>query len=935
MKKISHARKVLAGIACFGLLLVFMSQAAFSQGFINREDRPRWGDRYENFSNYDLRRYPRTLVRKQGKREGNIEWVNPVWHGPADPVSFDQFGNFLLPGGDIYNLTWDKSPAGASQVYGANAANIFNNLMISSDEFSNWQTKFMIGTNLRAYFTPSTLKRTNFNGVRWDASSRKNSFTFLASVGGTNLFGAYWQSILGDVLKLGGTFVTRQRGTQSYSNHDIDSGLNGLHEKDMPRYVYVLVTDDSPEDERNGARVYDIKAMVNGKEADLPMRSFTLSNVLRQRKFSDGKWQEEYQFRNYYRTKAEYQAYIPENVEDIQYSSGSWILGLLNAAALRQFFEKGPKGVLGYVNIYDPENPEDSAGRQFKADFSQGYVDVYGTDVLIYEYLVPAGARSLSFNVLCANDYCLDIVAALPSRKQDEVPSWDTQPGTEAWSGNWSPIYDKRHCKKAPGNVGDFSNTGWVKIEYNRLTGINAYGLNMELNWRGLFVRAEINEYNAKWSYPIHEYMKGEKNEDTNARAWFVNFEKDFGKWSFGGEVFNYPNEYMQYWAPIDDNDDNNRYTGGGEYPGMNVDWDRAPGNQHIDTYFSGQPYLTYYFDSISFGDDFNHNGIIDERENDTSADLPYDRDSKGQHYFLKLKPRDLSLLSLGHYDINQEYQKGRNLTDYVKAEHMQRLSSFFEYGLFHRTQRVKDNYKSNKWYSQYWGPSGRFNNLAYNDSWVNSSMVKTLITPIANLNIINSFSYNSVHRLGEMVTIEGSTMQETLKAPRDIISATSIHKIDYTFRLADFRLLPDIVWRGVRLMREKRIKEFRIQPQFKYVSGHYTADLQYRNNGGHSYNYYPILRFDYKVAPKTDLRFAMQGFPGFMEKRRNSGDRLHDEDRRRMFFGFETRTLYQGFNLLVTTGMRRDKRQWVESHGRKEIGNTVYSIEIRCEAAR
>ena len=951
MKKICRFRKIYAGIACFCVMMLGFVQSPDAQGFISRETRPRWEDRYENFSNYDLRKYPDTLIERLDKQESDSEFSNPVWHGPADPVTFDRFGNFLLPGGDIYNLTWDMSDVGARNFYGDNAANIFNNLMISSDEFSNWETKFMVGTNLRAYFTPSTLKRTNFNGVRWDASSRKNSFTFLASVGTrppsdyerqswhyNNLFGAYWESILGDVLKLGGSFVTRQRGTESYSNKDIASGFRGIKEKEMPRYIYVIVTDDSPEDATNGTRVYQVKAYVNGKEAQIPQRSFMIKDIINIPKFTDLQWQSQYLYSR--DLDGEAIPYIPETIENVQYTKGSWFLDLINAGdpgvVLRQIFNKsGEAGVLGYLNIEDPDNPEDPQGRIFGADLSQGYLEAYGTDAIIYEFLIPPQARELSFNVLVANDYCIDVIAAIPSRQQESMGAWEDKPGGETWvGGNWSPLYETKHCRKAPGKIADYSNTGWVKVDYNRLTGVNVYGLNLELKWRGLFVRGEINEYNSLWSYPIHQYLEGEKTRKESTRAWFINVEQDFGKWSVGGEVFNYPNEYMEYWSTIDDNDDNDRYVGGSEYPGLNIDWDRAPNNQHIDTRWTGSPYITYYYDRISFGDDFNHNGIIDERENDFSPDLPYDRDSKGQHYFLKIKPREYTLLSFGHYNIEQEYFDGQNLTEYFKAEHMQRISSIFEFGVFHRTERVKDDYKSNKTYTQYWGPSGRFNNLAYKNAWVNSSMLKTRFSPISNLNIINNFKYDSIHRVGDL-SIEGSYVQQSLKAPADIVTSSSVHKADYTFRLADFRLIPDIFWRGYRIFREKRIKEFKLQPQFKFEHTYYTQDLHTKNNGGHYYSYYPVLRFDYRVAPKTLLRCALQGFPGFMEKRRDTGDKLHDINRRRMFLGFETTTLYQGFNLLVTSGMRRDKQSWVKSYGRREVGSTEYFIELRVEASR
>lgn len=961
MKKLSHLKRY-AGLAFCCLLFIGFGNSSSAQTFISREDRPRWGFIYENYGDYDYRlprNYKDNLLRRFDKSSTDREWVNPAWHGPANPVTYDQFGNFLLPGGDIYNLTWDKSTVGASQVYGDNAASIFNNLMISSDEFSNWQTQFMVGTNLRVYFTPSTLKRTNFNGIRWDASSRKNSFTFVASVGSNpsnarldapptesdyrNLFGAYWQSVLGDVLKIGGSFVTNQRGTQSYSNRDIDSGITGIKEVDFPRYMYVVVTDGTPEDTRQGARVYQIKAILDGKESNLPNRVFKIQNFINQITFQDGK----FNIQNQVLVRADgTSSFIPEAIENFEFSTGSWFYKIMksstynsNDAIYRQLFTKGAgknkTDVLGYVNVWNFDNPSDNSGRYYSTDTNKGYVDAYGTDVIIYEYEIPAGVRSVDFALNIANSYCIDIIAAMPSRQQAGMGDWNDAGYGESWGGsNWSPKYDIKHCKKSKGNVSDFSNTSWVKVSYDRLTGVNVYGLNMDFNWRGLSIKGEINEYNALWAYPVHEYLKGGNTNITSARAWFINIEKDFKIGSLGGELFNYPKEYMEYWAPIDDNDDNNRNVGLSEYPGLNVDWDRSADGHFIDSTWNGEPYIEYYFDGLSYGDDFNHNGIIDERENDYSADLPYDRDSKGQHYFVKLKPRDLSMLSLGYYDIKQDYQEGRNKTEYAKFEHTQKLGSFFEYGIFHRTERIQDDYRSDKTYSQYWGPSGRFNNRAFRDAWYNTSFVKTTFTPIPNFNIINNFKYDSINRVGDL-TIDGSDVERTMRAPRDIASFSTVHKADYTFRVADLRVIPDLYIGDTRIFKEKKIKEFKFQPQFKLEQSYSTANLFWSTKSGHYYRYYPVLRFDYRVAPKTLLRCAIQGLPGLMDISRNSANSINDQNVRKMFLGFETTTLYQGFNLLVTSGMRRTKQQWVKSYGRTETGYTQYFIELRCEASR
>lgn len=860
------------------------------------------------------------------------------------PVTYDQFGNFLLPGGDIYNMQWDMSRVGASSSTDAGGTNfysgVFNNLMISTDEFSNWRTNFMIGNTLRAYFTPSTLKATNFQGIRWDASSRKNQVSLIASTGevsGLNdrpMFGVHWQSILGDILKVGGTFVTRQRGTQSYSHQDIDQSIST-----PPRYVYLMVTDDSPYDTTNGPRVYDVRVVINGDDVtdNIPTRAYKVPDVLNSKRFYNDEFQKQVVFMR------GNDPVVPKIVENVQYNSESWLLDLLQDSTegtnrINNLFHKsGEIGTFGLINLphnLDVNNPE---GSLYGVDTSKNrFLEANGTDVIIYEFLIPKDAKNLGFKVLAANDYCIDIMAAMYRRTQLTEADWDADPFSSAWEGNWSIVWDGKHCAKAKGNTKDLSNMKYVTVNYDRLSGVNVYGLNMELNWRGLFLRAEYNRYNEKRSYPTPEVMAQGDEEDYDASAWFVNAEKDFGKFSVGGEWFDYPREYMRYWSFVDDNDDNDLYnssaTGNGsstsaEYPGLDVDWDRT-----VDTTWRGEPYLLYHFDSISFGDDFNHNGIIDIRENDDQQDLPYERDSYGSHYFLKIKPRELTTISFGHYDVKQEYADGENLTQYLKFEHMQNIGTFAEIGVYHRTERTKDDYKSDQYYRQYWGPSGYFNNYAYKDAWVNTSMLHTKLMPFTDFNIINDVKYDVINR--QTTEFDGTEDQLHRTAPKDIVKASFIHKADYTLRIADARLIPEVYIGDFRLMKTRRIKELKIQPMFKFVNSYFTRDLHANMFGGHSYSMYPILRIDYRVAPSTILRTGFQGFPGFPEIIRNTANEILDRDRRRMIVALENRSLYQGFNLLVLMGVRYDKEEWVDSLSRIEPGKTEYFITIRSETS-
>ncbi|MBN1291918.1 MAG: hypothetical protein JXB48_08775 [Candidatus Latescibacteria bacterium] len=927
-------KKMVIRAAVLGLSMILLVGSSYGEGFISREYRPRWYQPYENFGNYDLRRYPEYYQEASTGRQY------------LSPVTYDQFGNFLLPGGDIYFMKWDRSRVGATATTDASTTSyynqVFNNLMISSDEFSNWQTKFLIGSSLRAYFTPSTLKKTVFSGIRWDASSRKNNVTLIASPGARSMYGLHWQSILGDILKIGGTFVSQQRGTLSNSHQDIDTNI-----RTGPRYVYLVVTDDSPEDTENGPRVFDVKVKANGEYINVNSRVFKITDLASRKRYYNGDFQKQYIF-----TRSSTTPFIPQNVESLAYNQGSWFLSMMSSNTLNDLFSKTDAiNYFGYVNLPDPSDPvEDGNSRLFAADKSRGYVEANGTDAIIYEFLIPYATRDLVFDVTAANDYCIDIVAAMYRITQTGEADWNDRPFTPAWNGKWSIQYDAKHVTKAQGNVKDLSNMQTVSARYDRLSGVNVYGLNMELNWRGLFVRAEFNEYNEHRSYPLPETWAGSKNFTETEQAWFVNVEKSFseGKWSVGGEVFNYPRGYMDQsgasrgyfdganWSLVDDNDDDDQTAGSTtyEYPGLDADFDRQR-----DFIWSGSayPWINYYFDGVAWGDDYNHNGLIDERENDDQDDLPYERDSKGGHYFLKLTPRESSIFTFGHYDIEQEFFEGRNLTSYFKMEHVQRVTSWAEIGVFHRTQRVQDDYKSNQYYRQYFGNTGYFNNLAYKDAWANTSFLHTrlnLVPEWGDLNIINDLKYDVVNRLGD-VDFYGTEDQKRRKAPKDIITTSSVHKADYTLRVADYRLIPEVRLGDRRIIKERRIKELKIQPMIKFSNAYFTRDLYYHYLNGHSYTLFPLLRVDYRVAPNTILRLGIRGIPGFPEMRRDSARRLLDKDVRNYLVAFENRSLYQGFNLLVTMGISNTKEEWVESFGRKQPGVTEYFISIRSEASK
>jgi hypothetical protein len=222
-------------------------------------------------------------------------------------------------------------------------------------------------------------------------------------------------------------------------------------------------------------------------------------------------------------------------------------------------------------------------------------------------------------------------------------------------------------------------------------------------------------------------------------------------------------------------------------------------------------------------------------------------------------------------------------------------------------------------------------------------------LKPIENLNIINDVlskvtKYFSDPILSAPFTIKEHTQKQTpFKTNKQTVDFTFVNKADYTINITDRQLYPDVYFHGYRILKEKRIKEFKIQPMVKYTHRYYTA---YNVRLGEYFIYspstlYPVIRMDYRVAPNTLFRCGFQGVPGFPEmyRIRNVNKyyeyRLNEYDMRRMILAFENRTLYQGFNLYVVMGVTKTKKIWVYSAGRKEEGNTQYFITVQSESSR
>jgi len=222
-------------------------------------------------------------------------------------------------------------------------------------------------------------------------------------------------------------------------------------------------------------------------------------------------------------------------------------------------------------------------------------------------------------------------------------------------------------------------------------------------------------------------------------------------------------------------------------------------------------------------------------------------------------------------------------------------------------------------------------------------------LKPIQGMNVINDVKAVLNKDFGDAYTsawytiYEHQIKQTPIKQNRRNTKFYFVHKADYTMRILDRQIIPDLYVGGLRILKAKRIKDMSIQPQIKFENNFWTAyNVRLGEWYQHqTYNLYPILRIDYQLAPNTKFRFGMQGFPGFEERfcvgnvERYTEYVLSEWNKRRYIIAFENRTLYQGFNLVVLLGMKREKTTYVESMGRDEPGNTQFFFTIQPEASR
>ena len=596
---------------------------------------------------------------------------------------YNYFGEFLAEGYHAFRL--DEQRPGAS-VIGKDAVyrGLFNTLLVARSSHGEFSAALTIGDDIRHTLSALTMQRAGFNGMRWELVYPRHRLTLLASRGfdsddfpafrsfstpvvvdptgsGYDLLsstmvveeeenpvytlGGRWEGDIGPALTLGATLVNQQQlNSLAGRKGGVLRGSVPYPEMLPPQRLRLRVTDDGAPEEGPGAAVYEVEL-------------------------------------------------------ELEATDGG-IHSLLSS---------------------DPESPNYHAGLEPVINGGRrvgGHLEVRGDEELVYTFRLPVEVtpRRARFRVEAANDFRISV----------------SQRHTIPRQANPTTPYTTLH--RARGRRGDFSNRKELALDYGLATGQSLFGLDFAADLVGLKLKGEVVVNSLYRKFPV----LGGRNLDRRARAWYLTAVKTadrFHHLSFGAELFymgpryggGYDSRrggvvlYTDVGGPdrrrrgaaeyvlVDDNDDRDRYADdnskdfpgssdpqAGVYPGLDEDNDNIPDDDRNGNGIPDfqEPFLLFYSDPQEFvyGPDMNNNGVIDSRENDAKPDYPYDRDRRGRHFMVSLRPLPGLELGAGNYRLRTIVVGGRALSTYLRASYRFADPRRYELRLNHDSKRVRDD---------------------------------------------------------------------------------------------------------------------------------------------------------------------------------------------------------------------------------------------------
>ncbi|HIE04780.1 MAG TPA: hypothetical protein EYP61_08480 [Candidatus Latescibacteria bacterium] len=873
--------------------------------------------------------------------KGGEPYVNYAYEGyrPYESVlfgrdrrpQFDELGQFLMNGIRVFELREFRTiyPTPGTLIAKPEFyQDYLNRLVISKESYGGGISRLIVGDYIRTKFTSLTLDKATINGIRFDRDFSPWSLVLVASREDFPIFEALGNADYklhgeeGSLFKpsravylLGGDLRAQFMGLDvgvSWVNQYRTDSFKTLSENSIkgtlpatghpPLWLVVRVADQDPDDDL-GVRVRQVVLALNGR-------------VLRYR-------------------PGPYDKLRPEELTlTVTHQPERTIIPPVRRDNMNNL-------VIPFPHLLP--NP-------------QGFYEISGKECILFWFRVPS---------IFADG--LDTTVVNRARIDVEVSGDYEIALSEVFDGDsFNPatyFYTAARAKGRPRDLDDFR---WVRVHYGRQTGRMLASFHIDLDRKGYMFHAEYVRNFSFRSYPalVPTFAR---HVEHRTYAWYAIFRRDWDWASLGGEIFDIaadystalvvqddqyatyyklktsPFSYPNFHEPdlpsnfdltntivfntVDDNDDKDRYpdqyflrkttglTGGryiedpdGVFPGLDSDLNGRPdineNANRIPDYY--EPFLCYKVnpDAYEYGDDFNNNGVIDEREDDLKPDYPYDPDRRGLNLFAQLRPLKGLKLTFGHYTVRAPYGGRRSDATYGKVEYRCRFPFLIDLYLADDFKSVRDDIRDDVFGLPrdpiYFEPDviplaypteqERLNPLGtavlqrdpllMRDSFVNTAYLHARFLRVPNLNLEFSLKYQD--------NFQRRTRFQPENRIRDL---AAVVKADYTWN----------PW-----------GQLFVRPQFKWLGRRYTDDRKVILPVRESF-LFPILRVEYHLSPRTAIKFGAQGFPFFKSTYRNGEVPEADFDSETYVFLVSNTSTCVGYKINVNLGYELRRRIFLE----------------------
>ena len=898
-------------------------------------------------------------------------------YADAPRAYYGPMGNYLISGYPIYAWEETRIPgqewgsaifkdSGGGLGSGGPWIPVFDSMLIGREGYGNWGYSLIVGDAIMGRFTPLTLSKVNFSGVRLDASTPYLQFTAMGSRverpksyveekpvwavenvhfadDSVLLLGSRLQADLGR-MQLGLNWVNQH----VFQSTRPGNGLKGRLRPDQPLVEWIMVrfADDSPLDGTGGAVVQEVQLVVDGEA-----RPDLVPHVVRHRAGISP------QVGRFSQATGEFR---PTNYNVYNARRNWWGSNFYRDREIPLYAD--------YLYRLDHEAGIDVSGDtnlevlldNMAVDSPRTTLHADGEEQLVFLFNVAAEPRveSIQVEAILANDYRVDVA----------LLSTQSPSGKTYVARMLSTFY--RTVLRARGNVRDGSNLKRRRIDIGENTGHFVYSADANLRLAGMEITGEYARSSLYSRYPAQEaglpsFEDGGRFADRGA-AYFVNATRWFERGRAGAEyfainpefqtemrtyldweanlyftnVFGLANETI-YWQTVEDNDDGDRYPDRrlGNLPGVindglgfdtdgvflaqDEDNDGIPETNRnlnrIPDY--DEPFLMYDVEpnAYAYGFDRNNNDEPDPREDDGEVDYPYDYDQRGYHLFGQWDLTRGWSLAAGHYSTMQIAGHGRNRSTYAllnyRRQGVERLRRLFFENHF---RRVRDDIADEYMVTDD-DPGPRINNFAGRGIFYEGSRGVYFGDgpPI----YFNRF-------VSDLLRYQDSYVNETYLEGR--LNPWSTFNLVQKFRVR-------LNWQqGGRLhsglyQQRRRLDywtwvsraeytwnwgKLSATPQFKFMLLRLSdreRDLELQDE----IRSIPILRLRYALLSRTALQMGLQGW-GPLPYRRN--DRVASRfsfEQRTAFATLTNRSRYFGYDLTTIVGISRDEADFDEDFQR------------------